>query len=863
MWPFFLSGQIAIDFENGLPGSTDQYPANHWGVTSDDPLSGTYSLKHSFDNQASACDMISFGHDEIQLTKPVSWEFMIRYPLSPSSSNNWAVFLMSEKPAAFMTRDAQNRALIVGVNYTSSDDILKLYLQDDQGIKVLCNTDFNWEEQAGDQAWRFRIAYLPGQPLVIQTGTADKTFTIIGEADVDSEALPVAEYFGLMYAYTASRDRMLTFDDLRIGATFIRDSLPPGLNSISFPKHDCLEFHFNEAVYPGENFDLLVNQTLVPDSLSFNGNELLARFDADFANGLPYTCELSDVSDRKGNVTNIADSFVFFFPGRNDVILTEIMADPSPPVYLPECEYIEIYNRSTVPVNLKGWTLSVGSREFLLPELELSAGQYHLICSEEGGKLYPPGKCSTVFTSSSLLTNTGQFVVLRNQLGEIIDAVTYSNEWYGDQLKAEGGWSLERIDRNFFCGNVVNWTASEAPEGGSPAAVNSVDGQTLDNDLPYIRQIIFDSTGYYRLVFNEPVSLLYDDTDSIFVPLGKADFKIAVQMSELYPDTLKISFPAVMENEIIALKFCHEIEDCSGNRTFISDSLLFGKPSMPAPSDIIFTEVLYSPFPGCAEFAEIYNRSGRILSLRDLKTGISGNDGSEIHTQFLSEDNILLYPRDYLAVSTNPESLHQFYDVKDEGSLFRLPGLHSFDNEGGILRLMDRSGMVIDEMSYTPDQQFPMLTDDHGISLERMTLDNLFGILAPWHSASSLSGFATPGYQNSQFIGESRSASSFTIDSEIFTPDNDGVDDVAVFRYHFDRAGYVGTFLIFDPSGRRVRTVGSNELLGAEGYFTWDGKDGSGRLCSIGIYLGYFEAFHLSGRKQAFKQTVVLAKGRD
>ena len=102
---------------------------------------------------------------------------------------------------------------------------------------------------------------------------------------------------------------------------------------------------------------------------------------------------------------------------------------------------------------------------------------------------------------------------------------------------------------------------------------------------------------------------------------------------------------------------------------------------------------------------------------------------------------------------------------------------------------------------YGPGIQYPLLSDDHGISLERMTLDKEPGISSPWHSASSISGFATPGYRNSQYLEISGSSSSFTLEKEIFTPDNDGRDDVAVFRFRLEREGYVGTFRIFDPSG--------------------------------------------------------------
>ena len=81
-----------------------------------------------------------------------------------------------------------------------------------------------------------------------------------------------------------------------------------------------------------------------------------------------------------------------------------------------------------------------------------------------------------------------------------------------------------------------------------------------------------------------------------------------------------------------------------------------------------------------------------------------------------------------------------------------------------------------------------------------------------------------------------------------------------VFSYSFDKEGYTGNACIFDPVGRIIKYLARNELFGTRGHIIWDGRDESGRLCRMGIYLVYMEAFHESGKVKKYKGTVVLAK---
>jgi len=95
---------------------------------------------------------------------------------------------------------------------------------------------------------------------------------------------------------------------------------------------------------------------------------------------------------------------------------------------------------------------------------------------------------------------------------------------------------------------------------------------------------------------------------------------------------------------------------------------------------------------------------------------------------------------------------------------------------------------------------------------------------------------------------------------EIFSPNNDGKDDILEIHFSLEKEGFVGTVAIFDPSGRLVSFLGKNEILGTSGMFLWDGRDDLGNICGTGLYLVYAELWNLKGEKERFKKAAVLVR---
>ena len=181
------------------------------------------------------------------------------------------------------------------------------------------------------------------------------------------------------------------------------------------------------------------------------------------------------------------------------------------------------------------------------------------------------------------------------------------------------------------------------------------------------------------------------------------------------------------------------------------------------------------------------------------------------------------------------------------------------DEEGNISIILNDS-VLIDEFYYTNDMHFALLDEEDGVSLERINFDNPTQDPNNWHSASEQVGFATPGYENSQFKENADMQNeNISIEPKIFSPDNDGLDDYASIYYKFDEPGNVANVTVFDGKGRLVKKLSQNSLLGTEGIITWDGLNENKLKSQIGIYIIYFEVFNLNGNVEFYKKTVVLS----
>ena len=155
--------------------------------------------------------------------------------------------------------------------------------------------------------------------------------------------------------------------------------------------------------------------------------------------------------------------------------------------------------------------------------------------------------------------------------------------------------------------------------------------------------------------------------------------------------------------------------------------------------------------------------------------------------------------------------------------------------------------------------QFPLLNYYDGVALERINPNVNVSDNTNWHSAAESVGFGTPGYQNSQFVSNRDNTDEIVIDPEIFSPDNDGYEDLINIKYKFDTPGYVMSVTVYNAEGYQIKKLVNNEYLGTEGSVSWDGINDNNTKASVGIYVFYISVYDTEGNVKKYKKTGVLA----
>jgi len=679
-------------------------------------------------------------------------------------------------------------------------------------------------------------------------------------------------FFGVQCVYTMSNVAKFFFDNINIRPD-VPDTQPPLLLSAKGDSVKQVTAIFDE--------DLDAISAEAPSNYSINngiGQPLFASLSPDkktvvltLNNPLStgnYTLQTSGLKDVFGNASiaqNTDFQFIKVEVGKEfDILINEIMADPTPSRGLPELEWVEIFNRSGKVFDLANFRFSDGSSSALpLPTYALQPGAYAVLTANANVAALQSyainGNVIGFGISTIALNNDGDVLTLSDAAGKIIDRVTYGGGCNVSSSEYDGV-SRERINPNLPCRGIENWQASSAQLGGTLGFKNASHSTAADLTLPTLSFAYPESETSILLTFDKGMDrqTVENPTSYQFVP--SRGIASAQQLSDDRARVrLTLSDP-LEPAKIYIITLGNDVADCSGNRVTSTDTTYVGLPEKPEYQDIVLSEILFNPNSGAARYLEFYNRSQKIFDwsefyLEDTASTIS-----------ITQKRLFL-PGIYHVFSSNPADVRSRYQNIYPGRVL-CQNLPSLDDNTDLITLYWAGGgqaVILDSFYYRREMHNGLLstTEKEGVALERIRMDGPTQSASNWTSASPIitGAYGTPTLPNSQALSTSKPDDELiSIPIARLSPDGDAREDFLEIFYTLPKEGYAASLTIFDSDGNLIKSLVRQNLIGTEGNVRWDGDTdaGDGIKARPGIHLLYFEIFSPDGEVKRVKKAVAV-----
>lgn len=762
LFPFFLNAQLIENFSDGdfltdplWQGDTDNFQVN-----------GTLELQLNDENPESSnnSQLLTLANTADNTT----WEFLVRQEFSPSTGNFAKIYLKSDSPD--LLGDLNGYFVKVG-GISGTDDAIELYKQSGSVESLLISGTVAGVGAEPAQA-RIRVTRdISGNWELFADYSLGTNFQSEGTANDTEHNL--GSYFGMTCRYTATRSDKFFFDDISVDPLF-EDNIAPSLVSATPISATQVDLLFDEPVQGANitnptNYLLNSVQTIQSATIDpINATIVHLQLSTPLVSLQNYDLLVTQAEDLAGNsANNLMTQFLFIeaeIAQMNDLIINEIFADPNPAVGLPEFEYIEIYNRSQKTIDLSQLQFDAGSTPGVLSEFLLLPDAYAIICDDSNIDTFSMFGDVVSMTSFPALTNTADVLtVSRISDGGLIDQVSYTSDWYKDEAKDDGGWSLELINPDLNCKGMDIWQASNNPLGGTPGSQNSVFNNTPDNVGPELISGLVISENELTLTFNEPIDQNIDLANA-FTISPTVGAIINANFIDNDPNNISITVGAPFFSDATEYTITanNSLTDCIGNSIGASNNFVFTFYLTESPDryDILINEIFADPTPSIGlpsqEYIELYNNSDKVFNLEDFVIRDLGSD--------IILPTYILLPGKYVVIyETGGGSFESYNDT------LALDDFIGLGNEFDLLELEDPLGNSIHTVLYNIFWYNDNSKSEGGWSLELINPESPCTFSENWSASENENG-GTPGFKNSIF---NTTTSPTVLDLERVFPNNE------------------------------------------------------------------------------------------
>ena len=398
-------------------------------------------------------------------------------------------------------------------------------------------------------------------------------------------------------------------------------------------------------------------------------------------------------SNDVGASTNCKQDYITVFdPTNTNVVITEIMYNP-PGTNADSLQFIELYNNGYVALNLLDFSFTQGIT-FTLPEILFNPGDYLVVAKNASAIQNTFNKASYQWTDGSLNIQEGP-IVLRDNLGFLIDTVYYRSVLPWDTMANGRGSSLELCDPDTDNNDPANWRHAIEFR-----AINA-DGDSIWASPLEGCSYLPEADFYADLTtISEHAHVTFTDASSEGTTGWEWTFDGGVpgNFSGQAPPPVQYNTAGVYTVCLVASNVCGNDVECKYNYITVQG---------PTNAGIVMTEIMYNPPEtdnDSLEFIELYNNDDHSWNLQDFFF----NQG----IQFIFPETFL-GPGEYLIVAKNASAVQHTFNVP---SLQWTSG--SLNNSGEPVVLRDPMGFVVDSVFYLPVLPWDTMADGHGPSLE-------------------------------------------------------------------------------------------------------------------------------------------------
>lgn len=794
------------------------------------------------------------------------WEFDVRLTFDPSGSNLVRIFLQLDQ-----SDPALANGYFIEMGESGSADAIRFFRQD-AGVKTQLATG-----QAGLAA---------SSPNLHIRARRDAEGDWILEAAPAGNALQTqftlndltwpggnSRFFGVQCVYTISNATKFYFDNINIRPD-VPDVQPPVLVSVNADNATQLTLLFDEDL----------ETSAATNTANYNisngaGQPVAAVLGADLRtvtltlstalNSGLYTIQVAGIQDLAGNEsTEQTLEFSFVRLSEFDVIINEIMANPNPPAGLPQAEWLELYNRSALNIDLSKLRLSDATGSPVeLPAYTLPPGGFVTIASTLNVGVLQSAVAGDVLgipVGVSLLNNDEDLLTLTDVSGNVIERVFYNSIWHTDAGKRNGGYSLERINPDLPCLGGENWQSTPSQIGGTPGRQNDAFAAGADEVAPRLFNAYPESPTEILLTFTEGMDRASVENTANYQLEPPIPVLGAVQQSD-YRAQVRLTLAAPMERFVFyTLHINSDVSDCSDNAYLFTDTVIVGIAEAPEANDIVINEILFNPATGGARYVEFYNRSEKIFDWSEFF--IASNSETATDQEQIVHQRLFL-PGQYHVFSTNaPLIRDSFANIIQKNVMQNLlPSLDDLADSIKLYWVRDGQSVTADDFYYYRGLHNALLSssEQEGVALERIRVDEPTQNRSNWTSASPVitGAYGTPTLPNSQSRNTTtppESTDLISIPVARLSPDGDNREDFLEIFYQVPREGYAASLTIFDADGNMVRQLVRQTLIGVEGVVRWDGETENGGKTRPGIHLVYVEMFSPDGDVQRLKKAIAV-----